>query len=400
MRYLFVLTVLLVFLFIDTSGQRTRKAYQLYEDAESAHINGLLEQATLLVNECIKHYPDYYEAYTLRGAIREELKDTEGALTDYSIFLDWFPTHPEALMSRGVLHYKLRHFDLARTDFELILRIGSTVTNAIFFRQNMSVNDGNPILTTSHNTHHPYVYQYLGLVAYNLKHFEKAVQYYDSAIQLNKREADFFFNRGNARMALNDSSAKHDFEMALFLNPEHGMAKHAISNSSGAASVSRENFLTETIQMDSTLLFPYLERGKERYASGDYAGAVMDYDLALKRNDKDPEIWLARGLAREHLDDFTGAFSDYTRAIDLNESFAKAWVNRGNVLLKQKRFNDAIEDYEVSLLYWPDNGAAYYNRGVARISVNQKTQGCADLKMAETLGIKGDEKLKVKICGN
>jgi tetratricopeptide (TPR) repeat protein len=230
----------------------------------------------------------------------------------------------------------------------------------------------------------------------------QAKVYFDSAIRLDSREPDYFVNRGLVKESLNDSTAIHDYDRALLLNPNHTLANHNLAalKSRKRQNVSLEERLSKTIAADSTMLYPYLERAQQRYESKYYEGAFDDYSNALEIDSTNVEIWLGRGLAREKLKDLKGAFSDYTRAIELKENFAKAWLNRGNVLVKLERYEDAIEDYNVALIYYPDYALAFYNRAMARIKLKKNAEACSDINQSEALGMKVDDKVKKKICDN
>lgn len=396
-------TMLLLFIASLSSlmGQDKRPPLEYIEEAEKFMVDGDNKLAVGVLGECIKHHPGFLEAYTMRGSLREQLGDFDGALTDFSIYLDKFPLHPESLLSRAALRYKIGHYALARDDFQQLLTVSSTETNALFFKQQTAAaNDRSPILTTTGTTHHAYVYHFLGLIEMRLQNFEQAVNHFTEAIKLNPSDADSYANRGQAKAMMNDTTAVHDYEMGLKLNPEHAVAQHLLAawDSKTNSGLSIEERLTRTISLDSTLLYPYLQRGLERLAKQDFAGALVDFDKALTRDMNDPEIWLARGLAREKLSDLDGAYSDYTKAIDLNDSFTKAWINRANVLLKKGRFADAIEDYTVSLIYYPDNAVAYYNRGIAKMQSGKGADACEDFMLASKYGMHVDKKLREKVC--
>jgi tetratricopeptide (TPR) repeat protein len=381
------------------SQDKPKKPHMLYEEAEAKYNSGNYKEALSLLNECLKQAPGYYEGYSLRGSVREILKDPEGALTDYSIYLETYPEHLEVLLSRATLRYKIGFYEQAKEDFLKLLTLEPAETNAIFYRQNMSVGDRNPMMTTQ-TGHKPYVYNYLGLTEAKLKNHTQAIAYFDSALRLNPGEPDYFVNRGLSKEATNDSTAVNDYEKALKLNGNHLLAKHnltALRQKQGKP-LTYEDRLTETISADSTMLYPYLERALQRYESGYFKGAVEDYDKALEIEQKDEEIWLGRGLAREKLKDFEGAFSDYTKAIGLKEDFFKAWINRGNVLFKLERFSDAVEDFNVALIYQEDYAPAFYNRAMAKMKLKNKEGACADLKRAEELGMKVQGKVRAKIC--
>jgi len=393
----------LIFFFagcLVAQGQgKTKKAFSYYEQAESLYNDDKYPEALEVLNECLKQYPGYFESYSLRGSVKEILKDHEGALTDYSIYLEQFPENLPVLMSRAILRYKIGFYDQAKEDFFKLLTLNPSETQTVFYRQNMSVGDRNPVMTAE-SGHKSYVYNYLGLTEAKLKNHPQAIAYYDSALALNPNEPDYFVNRGLSKEALKDSTAAADYEKALKLNPRHTLARHNLKalKAKQGGTTTFEDRLTETILEDSTMLYPYLERALQRFEGGYYKGATEDYTMALEIAPGNAEIWLGRGLAREKLNDLEGAFSDYTKAIELQEDFFKAWINRGNVLFKLDRYSDAIEDFNVALLYQENYAPAVYNRALAKMKMKKKSEACADLKLAENLGMEIEPKVKSKIC--
>jgi tetratricopeptide (TPR) repeat protein len=394
-----LLLMLLSCCFLAHSQDKPRKAFELYEEAEASYNGDRYEEALTILNACLKQYPGYYEAYALRGSVKEVLKDNDGALTDYSIYLERFPDHLPVLMSRAILRYKLGFYIHAKEDFLRLLDMDAHETNTVFYRQNMSVGDRNPVMTPQ-SGHQSYVYNYLGLTEAKQKNHRQAMAYYDSALALNQSEPDYFVNRGLSKEALNDPTAITDYERALKLNHRHTLARHNLTalKAKQGETVSYEDRVTETIMADSTMLYPYLERATQRFEGGYYEGAAEDYSNALEIDPSDPEIWLGRGLAREKLKDYEGAFSDYTKAIDIKEDFFKAWINRGNVLFKLERYTDAIEDFNVALVYQPQYAPAVYNRAMAKVKMKNKSEACADLKLAEALGMEIERRVKSRTC--
>ena len=396
----FFLFVFLCSALLITAQDKPKKPHQLHEEAESHYNEGAFNEALVLLNECLKINPGYMEAYPLRAGVKEQLRDLDGALTDYSIYLEKFPDHPDVLLSRAVLRFNLGFYDQAREDFRKILTLNSGETNSLFFRKDMSVDSKNPVMTTTGNRHSPVVYNYLGLIEARLNNPDQAMILLDSAIRLDPKEPDFYVNRGLTKETLGDSTAFIDYELALRLNQNHALALHNLEayKAKKGQTMSEEERLTKTIGVDSTMLLPYLERAQQRYEGGYYKGALEDYNQALTMDESNVEVWFARGLTKEKLKDYEGAFSDYTKAIELKEDYAKVWLSRGNVLLKLDRHEDAIEDYNVALIYRADYAPAFYNRAMAKIKLKQDTEACADLKKAEELGMEVEEKLKSKVC--
>jgi tetratricopeptide (TPR) repeat protein len=351
-----LLLILFVFPITLHGQEKPKKPVQLYEEADELYGYGKYSEALVLLNECLKINAGFMEAYPLRASVREQLNDHDGALTDYSIYLEQYPEHPEVLLSRAMLRYKIGFYDQAEEDFKKILSLPSEATNTVFFKQDMSVGERNPAISTTNQGHHATIYNYLGLIDLKLNKPKTALEYFDTAIKLDPREPDFYVNRGLAKEGLADSTAYVDYEVALKLNPNHTLANHNLqaAMAKGKVNISQEERLTKTIEVDSTMLLPYLERALQRYESGFYKGALEDYNHAIELSADDAEIYFARGLTKEKLRDFQGAFSDYTKAIELRENFLKAWLSRGNVLLKLERYNDAIDDYTVALIYESD----------------------------------------------
>lgn len=382
------------------SGQdKPKKAFVFYEEAEDAYNSDRYEEALNLLNACLKQYPGYFEAYSLRGSVKEILKDSDGALTDYSIYLERFPESLPVLLSRAILRYKIGFYDLAKEDFFHLLTMNPAETNVVFYKQNTSVGDRSPVMTAE-SGHRSYIYNYLGLTESKLRNHEQAIAYFDSALALNPNEPDYFVNRGLSKEAISDTTAAADYEQALKLNYHHTLARHNLKalKARQGETVTFEDRLTETINQDSTMLYPYLERALQRFEGGYYKGAEEDYTNALEIDQHDEEIWLGRGLAREKQKNFEGAFSDYTKAIELKEDFFKAWINRGNVLFKLERYEDAIEDFNVALIYQEDYAPAIYNRAMAKMKMKNKEGACVDLKLAEGLGMKVEQKVKSRVC--
>ena len=65
---------------------------------------------------------------------------------------------------------------------------------------------------------------------------------------------------------------------------------------------------------------------------------------------------------------------------------------------KLNRQKEALQDYGVAIALASDYPLAYYNRAIAYQNTGMKKESCADLIMAEKLGVKVDVKVKEKSC--
>lgn len=372
---------------------------KIYEQGEESYNRGDYTEALSLMDKCLRENPGFADAYLTRAAAREQLKDLQGAHTDYNVYLSLKPNQPEAIYSLALLQYRMELYPQAKDNLLTLLKLPPGETNTIYFKQSASAAGTNQI-TTAQSAIRPQIYNYLGLVETKLNHFEAAIHWLDSAISLQSKEADYYVNRGVAKEGIQDTTAYSDYKLALRLNPSHPAAMHNIAVWKRKSGNDKESLdqLEIAIESDSSMLYPYLERAYQRMEGGYYKGALADYNRALEINDRDPEIWLNRGVVKEKLNDFKGAFADYTKAIELNERFEKAWLNRGNALAKQGRNKEAIEDYTAAITFNPDYSPAYYNRAIARQKLKLSTEACQDLQKAESLGREVAEKMKKEIC--
>jgi tetratricopeptide (TPR) repeat protein len=380
-------------------AQRPPSAVQLLEKGVEKLDEEQYEQALSYLNESIKLNPKYGEAYAARGEVKDRLNDLDGAMVDYAICVELLPDQYDPLFSLAVIRYELKLYELAKLDFLKLQHLPTGVTNRILYRQTAQ-GTGTDKIMTAQGMMKSELYNYLGLIETKLNNCRQGILYIDSAIRFNASEADYYVNRALAKQACNDKTAQDDFRKALAINPDHALTKH-----NQAVQAKQDSFdqteaqLTEIIQNDSTLQYPYIARAYYRLTNNNLKGALADYNHAIKIDGHDPHLWLNRGLTKEKLQDYVGAFSDYTKAIELKENFANAWMNRGNVLMKQDRFADAIEDYTVAILHQPNYGYAYLNRALSK-HYQKQAGACEDLKQAETMGMKIEKSLKEEICKN
>ena len=177
---------------------------------------------------------------------------------------------------------------------------------------------------------------------------------------------------------------------------------------------------------------PYWQ-GNDRFNKGDYRGAIEAYTKAIQADSLNFAAWFHRGTAHEHLGELEPAIADYDRAIQIVPGFslahhyrghvhsraaapelaiadydralasagevmldaqgvsmqvnkASVYYDRGNAYFRLARYDAAIASYDSSLLVAPKNGAAYNNRGVARLRSGDHAGACADRSKGCELG--------------
>ena len=393
---------LLVNCFLANAQSEKHNATWYLRQGELAMDENRWTEAVADFDTCLLKSPYLPDPYYSRGIAKEQLKDFNGALVDYNIYIEFKPDHFEALFNRAVLRYRLGQYALAKSDFEKLIGMPQGETSTVFFRQDAFASSVNKIFTTQ-GSNNAYLYNYLGLAETNLADFNKAIEHFSLAIQAQTGEADYYANRGLAKeKSGRTNEARDDYRMALKLNIHHEVAKHNLSSLTSKEGNKTESnqMLDDAISNNPSLPYPYAERGFIRMEQKNWKGALDDYNEAVRIDSTNEEYLLNRALIREKLKDMKGAYHDYSKAISLKQNFEKAWLNRGNLLSRLNRLDEAIEDYTIAIFYFPEYATAYYNRSVAYHRQKKLNEACKDLKQAETLGYAVDNAMKVKICVN
>lgn len=390
------LTILSLFVALVGFAQLPANVSELLRRAEEYQNNSQWEEAIALYSQVITVDAGSEEAYRGRATSREQLKDFQGALTDYSLFLELHPDHYDVLLARANARFRLGQYEKARADYLRLLQLPPGETNTVMFQKSASASGTMQITTAQSGLSHVLLNS-VGMCEYYLGRYPEAVQWLDSAIAIQPRESDYYVNRGMIKSRIPDSNAESDYQRALELNPHNTAALHNLGVMK-AASGGGDKYFEEAIASDSTLISPYLERAFLRMQGGLFREALDDYNRAIALEKRDPEIWLNRGFVKEKLGDLNGAYADYSKAIELDRTFGKAWLNRGNVLVRIGKPSAAIDDYSTAIVFDPEYGSAYYNRAIARQKLKQNNEACADLRKAESLGVKTDAKFRAVVC--
>ena len=126
----------------------------------------------------------------------------------------------------------------------------------------------------------------------------------------------------------------------------------------------------------------YLTWGNTKYYLGDYKGAIIDYDIAIRLKPDYANAYNNRGNAKSELGQHFAAIADYDSAIRLNPDYANAYNNRGNAKSELGQHLAAIADYDSAIHLKPDLAEAYYNRGTVKRALGQHLAAIADYDSA------------------
>lgn len=111
----------------------------------------------------------------------------------------------------------------------------------------------------------------------------------------------------------------------------------------------------------------YVRLGNAWYYKNEYDKACVEYDKAIKIDNKCALAFYNRGYARGlKSEDYDKAIEDYDKAIEIDADYASAYVCKASILRFQKKYSEAIENYDKAIEIDPQYASAYYNRGLAK----------------------------------
>ncbi|MDJ1182789.1 tetratricopeptide repeat protein [Roseofilum casamattae] len=106
-------------------------------------------------------------------------------------------------------------------------------------------------------------------------------------------------------------------------------------------------------------------RAMQQARTGNYAGAIADWDRALRLQPNNYKAWLNRGNALVMLRQPQVAIESYEKALAIEPNIHDAWGNKGVALLNLKRFEEAIAALDRGISLKPDYHEAWDNLGLA-----------------------------------
>ena len=165
----------------------------------------------------------------------------------------------------------------------------------------------------------------------------------------------------------------------------------------GFAKVSLEDYrgaiadFNEAIELSGNYSEAYFFRGLSKNQIENYQEAIADFNKAIQFEPTNAWAYCHRGQSKFYLEDYRGAITDYTKALKIHPlPFGLMRVAYFNIALSKfhlKDYQEAIVDFTAAIElagdYSPDG---YLYRGISKIRLGYKDEGCMDLSKAGELG--------------
>lgn len=102
----------------------------------------------------------------------------------------------------------------------------------------------------------------------------------------------------------------------------------------------------------------YQNKANAFFVTGDYNGAILNYNKALELNPKDTITYLSRGLTYYNTKFYDLAVNDFTKAIELAPKDSMSFFKRGDSYEKMGNVEKAVADYKTAIELDPENKTA------------------------------------------
>jgi len=283
---------------------------------------------------------------------------------DYVLAIQYFnkvirvkPYLPEPYFFRGLAKYYLEDYNGAEVDLNTAL-------------------SKNPFLVDAYNVR--------GIIKTKRDDHEQAIDDYTQGLKVEPSNVNLLINRGQSKSALEEyDSAIEDYNIVLDKNPTmlsayltRGMAKIHAKDSVGAL----QDFTT-VIERNPYMADGFASRGYLFYQMGKYEDALTDFDKVIKLKSDVAQYYMIRGSIRYQLDDLRGTMSDFEKVIELEPQNAMAYNNRGILRAQVGDLNRAIEDFSRVLAITPDDYLVLYQRAQIMVQLGQYRQALNDLNI-------------------
>ena len=227
-----------------------------------------------------------------------------------------------------------------------------------------------------------------GIRAVEEAQYEKAIEAYTRAIELDSGNAVAYYDRGIAHKGLGQhKKALEDYSKAIELDPKYA---HAYNNRSiiykdlGQNKKAIED-CSKAIELDPNYTYAYNNRGIVYKDLGQNKKAIEDYSKAIELDPNYAYAYNNRSIAYNNLKQHKKALEDCSKAIELDPNYAHAYYNRGIAYSGLELYEKAINDYSKAIELNPKFKKAYLDRAKAYRALGKDALAEADEAAAKKL---------------
>ena len=117
--------------------------------------------------------------------------------------------------------------------------------------------------------------------------------------------------------------------------------------------------LNKSLELDPALVQSYVKRASMHLESSNRDDAAKDFELALKHNDSDPDIFYHRAQLHFILSEFSAAATDYQKSIDLDSKFIFSHIQLGVTQYKMGSIASSMATFRRCIKNFGDKSDVY-----------------------------------------
>lgn len=209
-----------------------------------------------------------------------------------------------------------------------------------------------------------------------------------------------YVNRGNYLYISNQSDkALDDFNTAIELNPEYSLAYlnrsfiYIERNDTERALHDYNRYIELLLPYDTSgnvsnpLVSGVLgNRGVIYSKMGQYEKALVDFNLAIKLNPQNLNNYLNRAFAYMQLHEYDKSMRDFNTCHQSDPANPDIINDRGVCYFRSGDFKSALEDFNKAILMNGSNPSYYTNRAYAYYNLRRIAEARQDVQTAEKMG--------------
>ncbi len=335
-----------------TFAQDTVKVEQILSPQEQAELDynhgveaaksNSLSLAIDYFSNCLVNNPGFEKAIFNRSVVYYKLNNFEDALKDINDAIKINPQNPEFYYNKSLIFYSKHEKDSQNVALDNCLKLNGT---------------------------HPDAAYYKGINCFQENDINRAIGFYSVSL----------ISKPNFAFALNDLGScwrlKQHVDSAIY-------------------------FYQKSILANPNLSIVHNNLGSSYFAKKEYDKAIAAYAKAIELDKKNYNALLNRGAAYFESEKLDKAKRDFEEIIAEMPGNSFAYNNLASIAIKNKDYSAAVTLATRAIELDANNGAAFYNRGVANQMLKQEDACCADWKKAYQLGIQSAKSVYFSTCSN
>jgi tetratricopeptide (TPR) repeat protein len=209
-------------------------------------------------------------------------------------------------------------------------------------------------------------YNNLGPILEQKGQMDKAMIYYQKALEINPNYAEAHNNLGNDLIQMGRvNEALVHFQRAVEIDPNLADAQNSLAHAlfqTGHIDEALAHY-QRALEINPSYTEPYNNFGGYLLQKGDLDGAIAQFQKALKINPDDADAYCNLGNALSQKGQIDEAMIWYQKALKINPNDTQAHNNLGNDLLQKGQVDEAMVQFQEALEINPNFVEARNNLG-------------------------------------